>query len=565
MPYDLDIDVAPEPASSNVIQLPPGLSKTTSRNGSAISLTGTASWSAGEKSTLGVQLAQNDGRRFSYSYDLVARDKCWLAYAARDSGPWQLHLLDPELSDGKSFAHRVFGASDAEVTSFSFSPDGSFLVYQSTQTGKVGLTLIDLRKLREQPLSFTGNVEQYRWSPDSLLLAVVSRDTNTILGAIDLSGVATSSQLETGIQGVTNIAPLTTGIESAPEWFGEHSLALTTRSSVNSSSYATRYVRVEGQTFSPVVEVNGSYIPLPNTVGFGDGYVVSNGLLLNFINTSTWSNPAVIPHMINSLTSLAPNGAYAGNTSDDGTLLWYAPKSFEFQGAVATSEPGQCSIILAWSDDGFRAACVTDTGPGALRFLKRGVPDSSKLTASVSTNVTDYSQLASNERRRVFSADGRLFGFTTDLNLYVSDIERPQVFFAYRTAEGDTSAARADEANTIDLAFSFDAKFLAEHRANKLTVIAVTSGSNDYWVLDDTMNLAPDCGERYITSPKAWCGAASAPRDYRWSRQANWLAYLNHGQLLNLTYLPGHSHQVQKRSVISKCDDQCIRTLEFQP
>lgn len=560
MPYAVRLEVKPEPAAWKALLTPPGLQALPNASDpSAILLQGAASWAAGEKSILQLELVQSDGRRFLYDYGLIPRPKCWFAYVGRDQSLWQLRLWDPELA-----AHREFGAADAEVTSMAFSPDGKFLAYQAKRAGQVGLTLIDLRNLHEQPLSFTGNVEHYVWSPDSSLLAVVSRDTATILGGIDVSGVATSSQLETGVQGITYLEPLVTPIDAAPVWFGEHALALVTSSPP--SSYKTRNVRRVGNAFSDAVDVPLSYAPAPMIVGFRGGYSASNETLLSFIDPSAWSTPTPYPHDFNAFSSFSPNGEFVGNTMADGTLNWFAPALLEIlDPPAASSEPGQCHGLLAWTPDGSRVACVIDSEQGPLRFLERASTNPSSLSVSTNTNAYVYSEQSSNERRRVFSADGRLFAFTTDTDLYVVDAEHPRTFYTFKTSEGRSDSVRAIDANTIDLAFSSDGNFLIEHRAQKLTLVALTADSNRYWPLDRAMSLAPDCGEKYMVSPHTWCGAPSAPRDFRWSPHTNWFASLNQAHDLNMAYVQVGADTLTKKRVNPVCSGSCVRSLDFQP
>lgn len=565
MPYPLRIEFSPQPASWNVIAFPAGSKlQPDSRSPGALSLQGSANWPAGEKSTFQFELVHTDGRRFRYTYDLVARDKCWFAYVGREQSLWQLRLLDPELGD--LGAHPNFGPADGEVTSMAFSPDGRFVVYQATRAAQVGLTLVNLRNLQEQPLSFAGNVEHYVWSPDSSLLAVVTRDTGTTLGGIDVSGVATSSQSESGIQGLTYLQPLVTAVETAPVWFGERAIAIVV--SAAPMSYRTRNIRVEGNQFTDAVDVSFTYAPPPTIVGFREGYATSNGTFLNFVNTSEWSTPTLHPHMFNPLTSFSPNGVYAGNTASDGTLRWFAPAALELTAAPeAASEAGQCHALLAWSSDGNRVACVTDLGvsEGALRFFERKSPTSSLLTTSINTNDYAYSEQTSNERRRVFSGNGRSFAFSTSTDLYVVDLTNPRAFYAFKTGVTTTEAERSVEANTIDLAFSTDANFLIEQRAERLTLLALAANSNRYWPLDTTMSTAPGCQEKYMVSPKSWCGAVSSPRDYRWSPRENRLAFVNQAHTLTMTYVALGVDAVSKRVVNPTCSAPCVRNLEFQP
>lgn len=563
MPYDLRIEVAPEPASSNFVQLPPGLKPASGAAGNAISITGTAAWAPGEKSTLQFQLVRSDGRQFSYRYDLVARDKCWFAYVGRDAGQWQLHLWDPELGGPKVRANQDFGGADAEVTSMAFSPDGKFLVYQSTRATKVGLTLVDLRNLHEQPLSFTGNVEQYQWSPDSSLLAVVSRDTGTVLGGIDVSGASSSSQLETGVQGFTYLEPLAIAVESAPVWFGEHSLAIAAPTN-DPLVLFTRFVHASATGYSKPVDVPVPTYDSPLTLlGFPKGYLASDGFILDFY-VGADAAFARYPHRASS-TAIAPTGEYVANTTSAGQLRWFPPDALEPQVApLAQSEPGQCQVLLAWSSAGNSNACVTDSSDGGLRFLEAGSVDSTTLNTMINSTGYVYSSQSATGHRRLFSRAGHRFAFTTSEFLYVVDPHDNRFFRKYPVSHLATAGETATQANTIDLAFSANERFLVEHRARNLTVADLNEEQKGSLLIEDAMNIAPDCEEKYLDAPNEWCGAPSDPRDFSWSPHAAWFAFVNQSANLSLGYFPtGQSPRFERLN--ASCNGDCVRTFAFQP
>ncbi len=561
MPYELSVGLTPEPASSHVVKLPPGLKVVSGSAANVISIAGDASWPAAEPSSFQFQLTRSDGRHFSYNFDLVGRDKCWFGYVGRQNALWQLRLLDTELSTKDGLVNRDFG-SGAEVTGMAFSPDGKFLVYQSTQATKSALTLIDLRNLHEQALSFTGSVEQYRWSPDSTLLAVVSRDTGTIVGGIDVSGVSSSSQLEGGIQGVTYLAPLATAVESAPVWFGEHSLVFAAPTGSTLLPFFTRSVQIRDGVVSKLRDVADTSYESPLTLlGFASGYVANDGTYLDFIDVA--ADKRVYPHDIPP-SVFAPSGKYVANAVG-GQLRWFTPYAVDTDAPVARSEDGQCNAILAWTDAGDRTACVTGSGAGALRFLELGASAPSILNRTSVASVSDYTELSSNERRRVFDRTGGRFAFTTDTMTYVVDLADPRKVLAHSIFGAPTPAERAEQANTIDLAFSASRNFLAEHRARRLVVTDLTATTGGYWSTEKNMDMASDCTEQYIASAKTWCGAPSSPRDFKWSPRADQYASRNSQGALSIGYLYPGIPEPKHPAINADCSGDCVRDFDFQP
>ncbi|MGC4087848.1 MAG: WD40 repeat domain-containing protein [Polyangiaceae bacterium] len=562
MPYSVDLKVSPEPASWMKVALPPGLRlDSVPSDPSAILIRGSADWAAGEKSSVQFRVVGADGRQFLYDYELTPRDKCWLAYVGNDAGPWQLHLYDPELR-----ARNDFGSTDGAVINMAFSPDGKFLVYQSELAQTVDLNLIDLSNLHEQPLAFSGSVEHYQWSPDSALLAVVSRAADTTLGGIDVLGISKSSQGSTGIHGFTYLEPLTTGIETAPVWFGDHSLVLTAHPIGNPLTLFTHFAQVQGAVFSSERAMIPTYDEPLTLLGFPRGYVAGDGFLLDFYYFSENSTFQRYPHDGISSTALAPNGAYFANTDDAQQLSWFSPASLDWQDdPAARSEPSLCGALLAWADAGDRNACVTGSGDNSLRFFERSTVMPGVLNSTPSSTNYVYSEQSSNERRRVFSKGGRRFAFTTTASLYVVDLDNPRFLREYASPAGVSDAERAKQADTIDLAFSTDALFLVEHRGKRLTLEDLSVENRGYWAVSNAMRLAPNCDEAYMSAPLAWCGAASAPRDFKWSPRAASLAYRNEAGALIIVHLSPGFGSLDDNPVNPGCSGDCIRSFEFQP
>lgn len=566
MPYEIRIEASPEPLGWEPVALPTGLAAGASpTDPSQLAVNGTAAWPAAAAAAMQFRINALDGRHFLYSYSLTPRDKCWFADVERAAERWQLQLWDPELDPALAHRH-AFGAADAEVTSMSFSPDGKFLVYQASRASNSELTLVSLSNLQEQAISFTGNVEQYVWSPDASLLAVVTRDTGTTLGGIDVSGVAASSQSDTGIQGLTYLQPVATPIEAPPVWFGDHSLVLQAHSSKYPKYFDTRFAHVELGGFAEVTEAGVRTYNLALTLlGFPGGYVASDGSFLDFFEVGAGNKYTVYWHDDNMFTAFPPSGQFAGHT-DQGQLSWFSVPALESTDSlIAQSAAGECGALLAWSDQGERSACVTGSGVGALRFFERGSANPGTLSSTTSTTTYVYSEQSSSERRRVFAKDGRHFAFTTDASLYVVDAKDPRAFYEYSAPWIDGGAERAKQANAIDLAFSADARFVAEHRGRQLKVADLSSNPNSPWVPEVGMNLAPDCSESYIAAPKAWCGAQSAPRDLRWSPRGPWFAFVNESEVLSISYLSTGLNKLHSDQVNAACSGDCVRSFDFQP
>jgi hypothetical protein len=143
---------------------------------------------------LTVEVTDADAHTVQKSYEVEARDRCWLAYIASEPAPAHLELVDGRLMERQPAARRTLpeAAGADSVVDFQFSPDGRFIAYRLAGPSAPRLELARVSNGRSQPLATGGAVAGYAWSNDTSTLAI-SFDAagQSLLGGIDVSAVWT--------------------------------------------------------------------------------------------------------------------------------------------------------------------------------------------------------------------------------------------------------------------------------------------------------------------------------------------------------------------------------------
>ncbi len=545
-------------ASWEPLQLPPNFElKPDPSDPSELVLSGQAEGSTGKARPIRLRVRSAADRSAVFSYSLPPpREKCWLGYVSRQSGSWQLNLFDPELVTRRQFQLD----SSAAVTSFAFSPDGAFVVYESVAPDAPNqLTLVNLSNLDEQPLLFAGSIESYSWSEDgSLLGVVVSKDGENLLTGVRVDMLRGAA---VGVLGSTSyLEPSPFYGERGFTWFGAGSIAYPVTDLVPTRFTIERREWLgDGFSEGELLEL-GSYQNTLQILGFAGGFLANDDAHLDFYSRETAPTTSLARHAA-ARAAFSPSGRYVASVASS-QLEVFAATSEE----PLPASDSDCGALLAWSSTEDKVACIRNTeGGGEIRLFS--VQQDGERLAPPSVLPGDYKGLyfesSAEQRRRLFSPRGRYFAFTTDDALYVADQRSAGNFRSYSPwgAPGPETGAR------IELAFSSDERFIAQQRGTALTVheLAGTDRHALSLASPDPMPPPAPCNEQYMGHADAWCGAPLTPRDFRWSPHAPLIAFKTASGLLNVIELVDEFETRDRLVVNPDCSGDCVQDFAFQP
>lgn len=316
---------------------------------------------------LELQLSDERGRTLLRSYDLHARERCWLAYLASEPAP-RLELVDPVLLERQpESARRELPAEGADpVLDFQFSPDGRHIAYRIASAVGPVLQLANLASGEAQAIELGGAVSAYAWSTDSATLAAAFTSAQQPrLGGVDVAG---GGRL----------------LESRA-WAG---------------------------------------VPQEARLIGGAGGVFLSDPASNSLEFFPSDGSAPTEHA--SAAVLAPSGALVGLARDGALQAFRSDQSSvpaDPASAPYASSLG-CDSLLAWGQESERIACASIVeGDGQLALFELGTDGGMRRSA------LSLGGLGASGQRRAFSQSGRWFAAASADRLVVVDtLGRPRLW-----------------------------------------------------------------------------------------------------------------------------------------
>jgi WD40 repeat protein len=472
---------------------------------------------------LAVALTDGSSRTIRKSYDVQARDKCWLAYIATDPGPPHLELVDGRLlarqpADARRTA--PVNSSLGNVVDFAFSPDGRFLVYRlGANADALGLELLRLSDGGVYALELDGSVAAYAWSPDGATLAVAwVANGQTMLGGVDVSAVervvpAPGAPLA-GVRSLSNRAA--PSVDSELAWFDARRLGFLSRAS---AAARRRLVTTElgaGGFAAPLQRGTVDFSDAARLVDGGAGVFVADPETgLHEFFPSDGSAPLThAPELV-----LSPSGVLGG-LARDGALQIFRPGEPSGLAAVPFAAADGCTTLLAWAADRDRVACADERGAENQVSLF-DVPAAGASIVPLASIPEPYLYPAGEHsgRRRLLSPSGRWFAFASDANLYVS-----------RSDESSSRLAATLSATRLGtrpgaLAFSPDEAFLLVGAGNSVALLDLGRGQSVPLILSSSAAIDDDCNERFVDGASGWCGREPRSSELAWSSGSDLVAF----------------------------------------
>ncbi|MEI9940913.1 MAG: putative Ig domain-containing protein [Pseudomonadota bacterium] len=493
------------------------------------------------------------GRTIENSFALQLREKCWFAYVSSETGSPRLHLLDGLLGNRKELPA---ASNTDEVKDFEFSPDGKYLAYRlGPPSGPAALAIVKLATWQQQQLSFD-DVSHYQWSPDSLTLAVAYQENgDDVLGGVDI-------KLVQALLDIQFPALLTTKavLDTEPIWYGSGQLAFLAGSGTPVLSLFTTSLGQSG--FGPPLKHQESgYEPgvrlrsapaglfvIPSTQGFDPLYIGADG-----------SQPVLHQDIV-----IAPSGRYAARASAQ-VLSLFPPSKTSFGSAKGVSEASGCDRVLSWvsGKDSERIACVhqiADQSDELSLFDVDVAADQLSLLSSVPLSAANPHD-AQLGRRRLFSATGARFGFTTADSLSVAKFASGASAASYFVALPSVPASTSNESG--ELAFSPDERMLLQHRGNRLGFFDFLKSPKEV-SLSDALAPSVACSETLLDSD--WCGAERPGAPFQWSPNSDLVAFQAADGSLQMYDLTWHQYDYFLSVVVNDgCAGTCVGQYAFQP
>jgi Putative Ig domain len=523
VPYAIDLSasggVAPYAWSASALPAGMSLSSEGELRGT-LTQSGTLTFRVRDSSSDG------SGVERSHSFELVPRDRCWLAYAGNDEETPYVELVDTLLDPSVPSRVRLPAGMGEEVVDFQFSPDGRALaVRMRDPLGLARLTLYGAPQWSQLELSSSveRSVLHYAWAIDSSMLALgVSDGDRTFLETLRLSAEVTAGDGALS-RSVLSGAAVEAPIDSELVWFANDRVAFHAPSEAPGPPGQRRVyhselgpasaflVPVAHQNATPyVVDALSTLRLQPAEAGL---FVVSSFAGTAGIDFHPADSSSTIYGQA-PLAIISPHGRFTTLSTEQGELRVYPP-----EGVDALAALDGCSHFIAWSSAEDRLACVTnDVSFGGLGIFDF---DGSSLTRSFVEGRYAYSEEAALTRRRAFSPSGTRFAFTTDSSLFVAELESDRWL-----VERAATAFYAASTPFADLAFSPDERWLLMHRGNTLMLRDLSSIGDDTAVIEMGLPLSEACAEVEGDTSHRWCGdASSQSAAMAWSRDSTALAY----------------------------------------
>jgi hypothetical protein len=491
-------------------------------------------------STFDVQVVDSAGRIARGTFPTTVRTHCWFAYVAQSNGAADLYRYDPYLSNSDVVSHTAAGASG--VASFAFSPDGNYLVYETSDANNdVSLVLMDAVNWTEHDVTLPGSVLAYAWASDSRTVAVAGKSGNDTwlsgFRVVPPSSSAPGGGTDAGVADPTvqpfanSVAAFASGatFSSELQWVGTNIVLFHgMRDGTNPSTTIPYYARLRDTAgsaapdgFDSPVEIDlTTFTPdirlLPRNGGFFAFDAVVSAQLFFFRFGSQIDKYELPPGVAD------PNGVYSASIGSDALDIYRGAGIVPPSGGPPWASATGCGSILAWASGKDRIVCDAPTGqstaPVPLRVFDL---DSSAATLSGTDirQASTYSPGASIERRRLVSPSGNWFALTTDKLVYIADIGNTTPHIA-RSYKALTNVSALNSSSYTQLSFSPNEQILVVQRGN-----AVGLQRLDDVVVPQFVNLVfPDisapCSESFTADPARWCGSATDTSAFRWSNDS---------------------------------------------
>jgi hypothetical protein len=502
------------------LSAPPGLSLSASGDEFA-TLAGVA---VGD-GLLQVEVTDASFRTIRKSYEVRARDKCWLAYVASEPSPARLELVDGRLlaRQPDDARRRLPDAPSSDgVVDFAYSADGRLIAYRiGPDASALRLELLRLSDGSVRALELGGSVAAYAWSPDSATLAVAFRPgAQTRLGGVDVAalerapatpGTPFGSPRVLGSQAVSSV-------DSELVWSDAGHVAFLSRQA-GVASRRRLLIAVLGATGfqAPAAPGTSDFSDAARLLAGKAGVFVAEpetGLHVFFASDGR----APLTHSADLVVS--PSGALTALARDGGLQLF---RPSEPSGPTAPPFLGAdgCTTLLAWASGRDRIACADERGGQNQVALFDAAPAANPGLTGLALMAEPYLYPLGEHggRRRLLSPSGRWFAFVSDDDLYVAQTDERVTRLA-ATVPTPLLGTRPGA-----LAFSPDERFLLVGAGNALGLLDLERAPSLPVVLSNSALINDSCSERFVDGASEWCGREPAPSELAWSSDAGLVAF----------------------------------------
>jgi hypothetical protein len=501
-----------------------------------------------------VALSDGGSRTLQKSYDLEARDSCWLAYVASEPSPARLELVDGRLLEHQPAASRRSfppGEGADAVQDFEFSPDGRFIAYRlGADPGALRLELTRLSDGLTRPLDIAGSVTAFAWSKDASTLAVVfSSGAQAFVGGVD---VVASSPL---------VPKEVTSADAALLWFAPSRLAMLARDpGLPGRRRLVTLARGPAGFDTPVVRNELDFSDAARLLdGAGGVFVAEPEAGNHYFFASNGSAPVAHGEEL----VLAASGGWAGVARAGGLQLFRPGDPSGPLATPALGVPG-CSAVIGWAKGVDRIACVDPrSGSNAVVWFDAfTTPNPSLVELAPLAAPYVYPAGVFSGRRRVFSRNGRWFAFASDETVHVArlDGDSPELSLIL------PSAALGVRPGVM--LFSPDEAQLLLGAGNSLGLVGLEPAA-ELRLLGVTALFDETCSERFVDGSGTWCGTESGPPDLAWSPGSDLVVFRSTLGTLQLVDV-SHARGGQVPAAMSPdgvCSEACrsAQTARFQP
>jgi len=494
---------------------------------------------------LELQLSDERGRTLLRSYELHARERCWLAYIASEPAA-RLELVDPVLLERQpEGARRELPADSTDpVLDFQFSPDGRYIAYRLASGAlPIRLELASMDGGETQAIDLGGAVGAYAWSPDSATLAAVFTSARQPrLGGVDVAGGGRSLE-----------SRAVAGVPGQLSWYdAAHVALLTPDPEVSALNWLATAERAADGYAEPVAHAEVAFSPAAQLIGGAGGVFVSDresGLLEFFPSAGS------APRAHASAAVVAPSGAFVG-LARDGSLQAFRPvqsSALADPQTVSFASATGCDSLLAWAQERERIACATSfQGEGQLALFELG------SGGTLSSSTLPLAGLAASGQRRAFSRSGRWFAAASaDRLLVVNTSGRPRLWAPVSSAVLGTTPG--------SLSFSPDDSFLLIGAGNALELLDLTADPAAPRQLSASALIDSECNELFLDGQ--WCGAAAPGSAPFWSGDSDWVAFRSVLGTLELVEVTRAGEPARSLSPDGACSESCrsASSARFQP
>jgi hypothetical protein len=557
-------DGAP-PYALRATQLPAGLQF----NADTRTLSGIVATTA----SVTLEAVDSEGQRGTRTFTLTPRDACWLGYLAGHTTATTLQLYDPVLATHLSFEQ--LQRADESGSDFEFSPNGRFIAYRiGAADSSYRLVVLQAPEWEARPLAFPGSVTQYAWSKDSSALAVAfAKDADTWLGGARIAASADSGAGGAGGASGADVSffePVPAPVESELTWFGTDSLVFNGTDDPDLKDYPELR-----QLFVTRLTTTGFALPVAGAAIYTAPFVISpagEGFFLAIPEDHTLGYHgfagAVGEETTNTLFGSArpdPFGLYAATLSGDQISLFDLTSGSVGTGAdnkVPVASAAGCPVLLGWARGAERLACAADTATGGeVRILNLNAAANTLSSDAVKAPYT-YSQGLAQGERRLFSPSGDWLAFTTENNLYLANLADGTPYLIRKDAVWPVPAPGS--VTLRELEFSPNEQLLLEHRDSHLFIHSVVRPDYTSFQAEGLGAALPSptpCSEDFVTAPDSFCGAASAPKGFAWSRSSDFVAFLRVDGKLDVLDL---RNLYQGSTSVNPVDAQCASNCAFR-